>query len=93
MAEAAIDLTAVAASVARATQAVAAGAPTAAHEAELVNLLAEAALPRLQYNIAAMRDAAEGASGAFSSLSKRQGRVADAVLAAGGPTSQHPLGL
>jgi very long chain acyl-CoA dehydrogenase len=88
IAEAAIDLTAIAAALARASRAVESKAASAEKEVALVELLFSLAYPRLQHNIAAMKTGA-----AFSFSAKQQELVADHVLAAGKHVSEHPLGF
>lgn len=87
VAEAAIDLTAITASLARATRAIETKSPSADKEVALVELLYALAYPRLQYNLGAM------SGGAFSFSAQQQELVADHVLAAGKHVSEHPLGF
>jgi very long chain acyl-CoA dehydrogenase len=87
VAEAAIDLTAITASLARAARAVESKSPSADKEVALVELLYLLAYPRLQRNIAAMRGSA------FPIAARQQELVADHVLTAGKHVTEHPLGF
>ena len=81
-----IDLSTATAALSRATKAVNEGSATAEHEVALANAWAAQATRRVHENVGAF-------SGARAVEDKAVHAIAEAVFAAGGPATTHPLGI
>lgn len=94
-AEVAIDLTVLAASLSRAARAIQSKSPTAAHEIELVNLIAIESNIRMSENLRGMRQAGKGSkgSGEHTKATQLKYTIADSIFTAGEYHARHPVGF
>lgn len=94
-ADVAIDLTVLAASLSRAARAIQSKSPTAAHEIELVNLIAIESAMRLRENLRGMSQAGKGVkgSGEHTKATQLKYTIADSIFTAGEYHARHPVGF